>query len=275
MIDDFDGMPLPTAPIVPLVECVHDRIAIEIMRGCPWQCRFCQSTVIKRPLRIRRGRNDRRGGVGKLSPHRLRRDFAALAVDERLSLLRAAGRADARDVSPAGREHFGPQPAGERTTQERGGLGRPAPSQQPDLGAGSRPRRHARTDPQEDQERRPVRRLPAGVSATASSRSSSISCAACRASGAVDLDGILEMSKRWPGSASRSGAGRPRSRPACRTSFPRPTRRINGTACRRAIISAGPSNICASARRSAAWWSNATTSKPACWKACSAAATGG
>jgi radical SAM superfamily enzyme YgiQ (UPF0313 family) len=32
---------------------VHDRIAIEIMRGCPWQCRFCQSTVIKRPLRIR------------------------------------------------------------------------------------------------------------------------------------------------------------------------------------------------------------------------------
>src|SRR5262249_30301512 len=24
-----------------------------IMRGCPWQCRFCQSTVIKRPLRVR------------------------------------------------------------------------------------------------------------------------------------------------------------------------------------------------------------------------------
>src|SRR5437868_14381049 len=26
---------------------------MEIMRGCPWQCRFCQSTVIKRPLRVR------------------------------------------------------------------------------------------------------------------------------------------------------------------------------------------------------------------------------
>ena len=38
---------------MPYVECVHDRIAIEIMRGCPWQCRFCQSTVIKRPLRNR------------------------------------------------------------------------------------------------------------------------------------------------------------------------------------------------------------------------------
>jgi radical SAM family uncharacterized protein len=53
VIGDLDGMPLPTRPIVPLVECVHDRISIEIMRGCPWQCRFCQSTVIKRPLRIR------------------------------------------------------------------------------------------------------------------------------------------------------------------------------------------------------------------------------
>jgi radical SAM family uncharacterized protein len=53
VIDDFDAFPLPTAPIVPFVETTHDRIAIEIMRGCPWQCRFCQSTVIKRPLRFR------------------------------------------------------------------------------------------------------------------------------------------------------------------------------------------------------------------------------
>jgi radical SAM family uncharacterized protein len=53
VISDLDSIPLPTKPIVPYTECVHDRIAIEIMRGCPWQCRFCQSTVIKRPLRIR------------------------------------------------------------------------------------------------------------------------------------------------------------------------------------------------------------------------------
>ncbi|RIK82778.1 MAG: B12-binding domain-containing radical SAM protein [Planctomycetota bacterium] len=53
VISDLDAIELPTKPIVPFVECVHDRIAIEIMRGCPWQCRFCQSTVIKRPLRIR------------------------------------------------------------------------------------------------------------------------------------------------------------------------------------------------------------------------------
>jgi radical SAM family uncharacterized protein len=53
VISDLDGTPLPTKPIVPYIECVHDRIAIEIMRGCPHLCRFCQSTVIKRPLRIR------------------------------------------------------------------------------------------------------------------------------------------------------------------------------------------------------------------------------
>ena len=50
---DFDEFPLPTRPVVPFVQTPHDRIAIEIMRGCPWQCRFCQSTVIKRPLRVR------------------------------------------------------------------------------------------------------------------------------------------------------------------------------------------------------------------------------
>ena len=53
VIGDLESIPIPTRPIVPYVECVHDRIAIEIMRGCPWQCRFCQSTVIKRPLRVR------------------------------------------------------------------------------------------------------------------------------------------------------------------------------------------------------------------------------
>ncbi|MCA9189653.1 MAG: TIGR03960 family B12-binding radical SAM protein [Planctomycetales bacterium] len=53
VISDLESIPLPIRPLVPFVECVHDRIAIEIMRGCPWQCRFCQSTVIKRPLRVR------------------------------------------------------------------------------------------------------------------------------------------------------------------------------------------------------------------------------
>jgi radical SAM family uncharacterized protein len=54
VVRDLDGIELPTAPVVPNVETVQDRISIEIMRGCPWRCRFCQATAIKRPLRFRR-----------------------------------------------------------------------------------------------------------------------------------------------------------------------------------------------------------------------------
>jgi len=39
--------------VVPYVECVQERITLEIMRGCPGRCRFCQSTTTKRPLRFR------------------------------------------------------------------------------------------------------------------------------------------------------------------------------------------------------------------------------
>lgn len=53
VVADLDAVPLPTMPIVPHVDCVHSRIALEIMRGCPGRCRFCQSTTLKRPLRFR------------------------------------------------------------------------------------------------------------------------------------------------------------------------------------------------------------------------------
>ncbi len=54
VVADLDAFPPPSKPVVPFVECVQDRIAIEIMRGCPGKCRFCQSTTIKRPLRFRK-----------------------------------------------------------------------------------------------------------------------------------------------------------------------------------------------------------------------------
>jgi len=41
--------PLPTRPIVPFVQAVHDRVGIEIQRGCTQGCRFCQASVIYRP----------------------------------------------------------------------------------------------------------------------------------------------------------------------------------------------------------------------------------
>jgi radical SAM family uncharacterized protein len=54
VVAELDAVPLPTSPVVPYVECVQDRITVEIMRGCPGRCRFCQSTTLKRPLRLRR-----------------------------------------------------------------------------------------------------------------------------------------------------------------------------------------------------------------------------
>lgn len=50
---NLDEAPYPIKPIVPYVEIVHDRIQLEIMRGCRRRCRFCQAGVIYRPNRER------------------------------------------------------------------------------------------------------------------------------------------------------------------------------------------------------------------------------
>ena len=50
---DFERAPFPRRPLVPHVDVVHDRISIEIMRGCPQRCRFCHAGYTKRPLRLR------------------------------------------------------------------------------------------------------------------------------------------------------------------------------------------------------------------------------
>jgi len=54
VLSDLDAMPFPCSPVVPNIECVQDRITLEIMRGCPYGCRFCQATKLKRPLRLRK-----------------------------------------------------------------------------------------------------------------------------------------------------------------------------------------------------------------------------
>jgi radical SAM family uncharacterized protein len=53
VLTDLESVPPPAAPVVPYIECVQDRITVEIMRGCPGRCRFCQSATTKRPVRFR------------------------------------------------------------------------------------------------------------------------------------------------------------------------------------------------------------------------------
>jgi len=50
---NLDTAPFPTETVVPFMKTVHDRVAIEIARGCTRGCRFCQAGYIYRPLRER------------------------------------------------------------------------------------------------------------------------------------------------------------------------------------------------------------------------------
>jgi len=50
---DLDEWPYPKQPLVPVAESVHERMSVEIFRGCTRGCRFCQAGMITRPVRER------------------------------------------------------------------------------------------------------------------------------------------------------------------------------------------------------------------------------
>ncbi len=52
-VAELSDSPAIARPLVPLSQPVHDRVVIEIMRGCPNACRFCQAGATKLPVRWR------------------------------------------------------------------------------------------------------------------------------------------------------------------------------------------------------------------------------
>lgn len=53
VVEDLNKAYFPTKPIVPYADTVHDRVMLEVLRGCTRSCRFCQAGVLYRPVRER------------------------------------------------------------------------------------------------------------------------------------------------------------------------------------------------------------------------------
>lgn len=54
IVENFDAEQTVKKPVLPYINTVHDRCTLEIMRGCPRGCRFCQAGFAMRPVRERR-----------------------------------------------------------------------------------------------------------------------------------------------------------------------------------------------------------------------------
>lgn len=66
IVVDLDSAPYPANPIVPSTEVVHDRVSLELFRGCVRGCRFCQAGHIYRPIRAKKPETLVRQGIETL-----------------------------------------------------------------------------------------------------------------------------------------------------------------------------------------------------------------
>ncbi len=53
VVSDLGSYRVPVCPVVPFMDVVHDRVMVEILRGCTRGCRFCQAGMVYRPVRER------------------------------------------------------------------------------------------------------------------------------------------------------------------------------------------------------------------------------
>lgn len=66
IVADLDSAPYPVKPIVPSTEVVHDRVNLELFRGCVRGCRFCQAGHVYRPIRAKKPETLVRQGIETL-----------------------------------------------------------------------------------------------------------------------------------------------------------------------------------------------------------------